>query len=132
MSTKIYYPIPVIAPLGISQDGQLYNINADEVACYIAGKLRAEKLVLLTKVLGVMRDPANEESLISTIIAKEAESLIKKKVIVGGMVPKIRSGVDAIHKGTKKAHIVDAKVPHALLLEIFTNEGIGTEIRGEK
>lgn len=120
--------IPVITPMGFSQEGVLYNINADEVACFIACQLKAEKLVLLTNVLGVMRNPRDEESLISSITTQEVEELIKEKIIDEGMIPKVRSAVKAVESGVKKAHIVDAKIPHALLLEIFTNEGISTEI----
>ena len=120
--------IPVITPMGVSSGGVTYNINADEVAFFLASELKAEKLILLTDVLGVMRDSKNEDSLISTIKAKEADELIKNKVIGEGMVPKVRAAVNAIDKGVGKAHIIDAKIPHAILLEIFTNEGIGTEI----
>jgi acetylglutamate kinase len=120
--------IPIIAPMGVSQDGTAYNINADEVAFFLASKLKAEKLVLLTNVLGVMRNPQDENSLISTISMKNAEELIEQKVIEKGMIPKVRAAVQAIEEGVGKAHIVDAKIPHAILLEIFTNEGIGTEI----
>ncbi|MCM8831827.1 MAG: acetylglutamate kinase [Candidatus Omnitrophica bacterium] len=121
--------IPVISPLGFD-DGTMYNINADEVAFFIASKLKAEKLVLLTNVLGVMRNTEDEGSLISTIKIADAENLIKEKTITEGMVPKIRAAVKAIEEGVGKAHIIDAKIPHAILLEIFTNEGIGTEIVG--
>ncbi len=120
--------IPVITPMGVSKEGITYNINADEVAFFLASQLKAEKLILLTDVLGVMRDPRNKDSLISTIKAKEAEELIENKVIGEGMVPKVRAAVKAIDEGVGKAHIIDAKIPHAILLEIFTNEGIGTEI----
>lgn len=120
--------IPVISPMGMSKDGIAYNINADEVAYFLAAKLKAEKLLLLTNVLGVMRDPSNEESLISTINVHEAEEMIENKVIDVGMIPKVRAAVKAIQGGVDKAHIIDAKIPHAILLEIFTNEGIGTEI----
>jgi acetylglutamate kinase len=120
--------IPVISPLGVSEEGVVYNINADDVAFYLASELKAEKLVLLTKVLGVMRDPEDEASLISTITAEEAESLIKDKVISAGMVPKVRAAVNTINAGARKAHIIDAKIPHGILLEIFTDKGIGTEI----
>lgn len=120
--------IPVIAPMGISRDGIVYNINADEVAFFLAAQLKAEKLVLLTNVLGVMRNPQDEASLISTISMKNADELIEQKVIEKGMIPKVRAAVQAIEEGVGKAHIVDAKIPHAILLEIFTNEGIGTEI----
>jgi acetylglutamate kinase len=120
--------IPVIAPMGLSKEGISFNINADEVACFLASCLKAEKLVLLTNVLGVMRELNDEDSLISTLTIKEAQELIKEKVIDEGMVPKVKAAIKAIQAGVNKAHIVDAKIPHAILLEIFTNEGIGTEI----
>ncbi|MDP2924267.1 MAG: acetylglutamate kinase [Candidatus Omnitrophota bacterium] len=120
--------IPVITPMGISEDDTVYNINADEVAFFLASKLKAEKLVLLTNVLGVMRNPQDENSLISTISMKNADELIEQGIIEKGMIPKVRAAVQAIEEGVGKAHIVDAKIPHAILLEIFTNEGIGTEI----
>ncbi|MBU2251267.1 MAG: acetylglutamate kinase, partial [Candidatus Omnitrophica bacterium] len=120
--------VPVICPMGISKEGITYNINADEVAFYIASELKAEKLVLLTNVLGVMRNPKDITSLISSITAQEVEDLIKDKIIDEGMVPKARAAKEAIERGVGKAHIVDAKIPHALLLEIFTDKGISTEI----
>ncbi|MCP4653326.1 MAG: acetylglutamate kinase [Candidatus Omnitrophica bacterium] len=120
--------IPVIVPLGKSKDGQLYNINADDVACYIAAQLKAKKLVLLTKVLGVMKNVDDPQSLISTIDKKTADELISNEVIDSGMVPKVRAAIESVQTGVGKAHIVDAKMPHALLLEIFTDKGIGTEI----
>ena len=120
--------IPIICPMGFSSEGLTYNINADEVAFFLASQLKAEKLVLLTNVLGVMRDPKDEESLISTMTAEEIEELIGQKAIDEGMIPKVRAAALAIGAGAGKAHIVDAKIPHALLLEIFTDKGIGTEI----
>ncbi|UCC94959.1 MAG: acetylglutamate kinase [Candidatus Omnitrophota bacterium] len=120
--------IPVIAPMGASGDGTTFNINADEVASFLASQLKAEKLILLTNVLGVMRKSGDESSLISTLTIKEAEELIGEKVVDEGMIPKVRAAVGAIQTGVSKAHIIDAKVPHAILLEIFTNEGVGTEI----
>jgi len=120
--------IPVISPMGVSSDNVKYNINADEVAFFMAAKLKAEKLILLTNVLGVMRDIEDENSLIQTINIKDIENLIKDKVIEKGMIPKVKAAQKAIEEGVKKAHIIDAKIPHAILLEIFTNEGIGTEI----
>jgi len=120
--------IPIITPMGVSRDGIAYNINADDVAFFLASQLKAEKLVLLTNTLGVMRNPQDENSLIPTITMKNAEELIDKKVISEGMIPKVRAAVHSIEEGVGKAHIVDAKIPHAILLEIFTNEGIGTEI----
>lgn len=120
--------IPVICPMGISDKKEAFNINADEVGFFLASQLKAEKLVLLTNVLGVMRDPKDPNSLISTITVAEIESLINEKTIDEGMIPKVRAAAGAIHAGVGKAHIVDAKIPHALLLEIFTDTGISTEI----
>jgi acetylglutamate kinase len=120
--------VPVIAPLGVGADGTVYNINADDVAYFLASRLRAEKLVLLTKEPGVLRDPADETSLISHIRVGEAERLIADGIVTGGMVPKVRAAVQSLHEGVGKVHIVDAKFPHAILLEIFTDKGIGTEI----
>lgn len=120
--------IPVVCPMGVSKDGTVFNINADEVAYFLASELGAEKLVFLTNVLGVMRDSKNNDSLIHTISEKEIEELIEDKVIDRGMIPKVKGAIKAIDGGVKKVHVIDAKIPHALLLEIFTNEGIGTEI----
>lgn len=120
--------IPVISPMGISDDNITYNINGDEVAFFLASRLKAEKIVFLTEVLGVMRDPNDEHTLIPTITAEDLEELYERKIITGGMIPKVKAAVQAIKNGAGKAHIVDAKIPHAILLEIFTNEGIGTEI----
>ncbi|MBN3039738.1 MAG: acetylglutamate kinase [Candidatus Omnitrophica bacterium] len=125
---SLSYSIPVICPMGLNDNNEPYNINADEVAFFLASELKAEKLVLLTNVLGVMGDPRDENSLISTITVAEIEELIEKKTIDEGMIPKVRAAAGAIHAGVGKAHIVDAKIPHALLLEIFTDEGISTEI----
>jgi len=120
--------IPVIYPLGTGRDGAIYNVNADDVASEIAVALNAEKFVLLTNVKGVLRDKKDSDSLYRTLKAIDAEKLIKRKVIDGGMIPKARSCINAIKGGVKKAHILDASIPHALLLEIFTDKGIGTEI----
>ena len=120
--------IPIICPMGFSSEGLAYNINADEVAFFLASKLKAEKLVLFTNVLGVMRDYKNKESLISTMTVEEIEGLIEAEIVDEGMIPKVRAAAAAIGSGAGKAHIVDAKIPHALLLEIFTDMGIGTEI----
>jgi acetylglutamate kinase len=120
--------VPVIYPLGIGRDGHVYNVNADDVASEIAMALKAEKFVLLTNVKGVLKDRYDPASLYKTLRASEAEKLIKKKVIDGGMIPKARSCINAIKGGVKKAHILDASIPHALILEMFTDTGIGTEI----
>lgn len=120
--------IPVICPMGVGNDGVVYNINADEAAAWIAGSLCAEKFVLLTNVKGVMRNPDDQNSFLAALNTKEIKDLIKDKVIQEGMIPKVGACVSALEKGVKKTHIIDARIPHALLLEIFTDEGIGTEI----
>jgi len=120
--------IPVIYPLGIGRDHHVYNVNADDVASELAVALNAEKFVLLTNVRGVLRDRKDPASLYNTIKATDAEKLIKRRIINGGMIPKTLSCINAIKGGVKKAHILDAAIPHALLLEIFTDQGIGTEV----
>jgi acetylglutamate kinase len=120
--------IPVIYPLGIGRDRNLYNVNADDVASEIAVALKAEKFMLLTNVRGVMKDKTDPSTLYDTLTVKEVNALMRKKIIYGGMIPKITSCVNAIKGGVKKAHILDAGIPHALLLEMFTDRGIGTEI----
>ncbi|MFH1622800.1 MAG: acetylglutamate kinase [Candidatus Omnitrophota bacterium] len=120
--------IPVISPMGNDAKGITYNINADEVASFVAASLGAIKFVLLTNVKGIMRDIDDSSSFLASIKEAEAKKLIKDKVIQEGMIPKIEACFNAIDAGVKKAHIIDAKIPHALLLEIFTDKGIGTEI----
>ena len=120
--------ITVVSPMGISLEKQPHNINADEVASAIAGSLRAEKFVLLTNVQGVMRNIEDSASLLSTLTSDEVTSLIEQKIIEGGMIPKVNSCVAALAGGVRKAHIIDARIQHALLLEIFTDRGIGTQI----
>jgi len=120
--------IPVICPMGKDDKGIIYNVNADEVASFVAAKLNAVKFVLLTNVKGLMRDVSDPNSFLASITEDEAKKLIKEKVIQEGMIPKIEACFAAIDGGVRKSHIIDARVPHALLLEIFTNTGIGTEI----
>ncbi len=117
--------IPVIAPIGTDREGNTYNINADLVAGAIAASLHAEKLVMMTDVKGI-RD-ANSRHL-STVSRKDVQRMVKKGVIGEGMLPKVQACLDALVGGTGKAHIIDGRIPHALLLEIFTRKGIGTEI----
>ena len=117
--------IPVIAPIGVNSKGLAFNINGDYAASKIAASLNAEKLVILTDVEGI-RDMEN--NLISSITKKKANSLIKKGVIVSGMVPKVKCMLDALSDGVKKAHIIDGRISHSLVLETFTDSGIGTEI----
>lgn len=120
--------VPVIAPIGIGPDGNPYNINADVAAAGIAQALRAEKLVYLSDVKGIMIDPADESSLVSHIQIEDVENLISKGVISGGMIPKVRSSMQAIKSGVKKTHIIDGRTLHSMLLEIYTDKGVGTEI----
>ena len=121
------HAIPVISPVGAG-NGQLYNINADDVASEVAAHLKAEKLVLLTNVRGILRQPNDAHSLISTLSVKEAKLLMERGVIQEGMLPKVRACIHALQHGVRKTHIIDAAIPHAMLLEIFTKQGIGTEI----
>lgn len=120
--------IPVIAPLGLGADGKTYNVNADEAAGAIAGALRAEKLVFLTDVPGIYRKKNDPKSLLSSVKIKEIGKLIKSGVISGGMIPKVEACLHAVKSGVHKTHIIDGTLPHALLLEIFTPQGVGTEI----
>ncbi|MCI0546435.1 MAG: acetylglutamate kinase [Candidatus Rokubacteria bacterium] len=117
--------IPVIAPLGLGAEGETYNINADLVAGDLAAALQAEKLIHLTDVQGIVGDDGRH---VSTLTRREAERLIKANVIDGGMLPKVESALRALEGGAGKAHIIDGRVPHAILLEVFTVEGVGTEI----
>ncbi|WP_456370476.1 acetylglutamate kinase [Thermodesulfatator atlanticus] len=120
--------LPVIAPVGVGPGGEAYNINADLVAGAIAGALKAEKVIYLTDVEGVKDETGK---LISTLTVPEIEDLFEKGVAKGGMIPKLKSARKALLAGAKKAHIIDGRVPHAILLEIFTDHGVGTEIIGE-
>ncbi|MFH1228359.1 MAG: acetylglutamate kinase [Planctomycetota bacterium] len=123
-----YGEIPVLTPLGFGNDGQTYNINGDQAACDIAAALKAEKFVLITDVKGILRDKSDESTIIPTLTAAKARALIKKGIINTGMIPKVKSIISALGNGVKKTHIIDGKIPHAILLEIFTDKGIGTEI----
>ncbi len=120
--------IPVIAPIGSGDDGQTYNVNGDVVAGDIASSIGARKLVYLTDMPGILRNPADKKSVISTLTRVEAERLISEGIIQGGMIPKVTSCLNALKFGVNKGHIVDGRIDHSLLLEIFTREGIGTEI----
>ncbi len=122
--------VPVIAPVGAGEDGESYNINADYAAGHIAGALRADKLVLLTDVEGIYADYRDKDSLLSTVRADEVDGLISSGVISGGMIPKIECCVHAIGSGVGQVHIIDGRVPHSILLEIFTDKGIGTMVLG--
>ncbi len=121
--------IPVIAPVGVGEGGESYNINADLVAGKIASALKAEKLILLTDVPGILEEG---DQLIRTLDVGKARKLLDKGVIVGGMIPKVGCCLDALREGVTKTHIIDGRVEHTILLEIFTDEGIGTQIYGGK
>ena len=120
--------IAVILPMGIGNDKKTYNVNADEAAASVAAALEAEKFVLLTNVKGILRNPEDPHSFLSTLTIQEANGLIEENVIQQGMIPKVKACISALEMGVKKTHIVDARTPHGLLLEIFTDQGIGTEI----
>ncbi|MBQ2613053.1 MAG: acetylglutamate kinase [Methanobrevibacter sp.] len=120
--------IPVISPIGIADNGTSLNLNADTVAGEISGAVDAEKLIILTDVPGVLRDPSDPDSLISKIKVSEVPGLIEDGIITGGMIPKIETCVKAIKDGVKSCHIIDGRKKHALLLEVFTTDGIGTMI----
>ena len=120
--------LPIVAPIGFDDDFNTYNINADDAACAIAKAVGAEKLAFLTDIEGLYRDINDKDSFISRITASQAEELINSGCIGGGMLPKLNNCTDAVKQGVNKVHILDGRIPHCLLLEIFTNEGIGTAI----
>ena len=120
--------IPVISPLGIDKKNEIYNVNADEAAAKIASAMQVQKLMILTNVQGIFRDKEDPASLIPSLHVDEVQDLIQKKVITDGMIPKVNSCITALQNGIKKAHIIDGRIKHSLLLEIFTDQGIGTEI----
>lgn len=120
--------VPVIAGIGTGENGETYNINADTAAGRIAAALGAEKFILLTDVRGVLRDPSDDSTLISTMRVSDAPKLIADGTLAGGMIPKVEACIEALRQGVRKAHIIDGRISHSLLLEIFTDEGIGTQI----
>ncbi len=123
--------IPVITPLGVGPKGRTHNINADVAAAAVAKALRARKLAFLSDVPGLLRDPHDEASLISTLKQNEIEWLVEQGVISGGMLPKIKSCMEALSAGVRKVHMIDGRMQHSLLLEMFTDKGVGTQIIGE-
>jgi acetylglutamate kinase len=120
--------VPVISPIGATREGQVLNINADIAAAALAAELKAAKLIYVTDVRGIMRDASVAESLIPSVTVKQVGDLIKSKIIGGGMIPKVQSATEALGKGVGKIHLIGGGIQHCLLLEIFTNAGIGTEI----
>jgi acetylglutamate kinase len=124
--------LPIICPIGLDDDFQTYNINADDAACAIAKAVNAEKLAFLTDIEGVYRDPSDPSTLISELHVDEAKELLKSGYIGGGMLPKLNNCISAVENGVSRVHILDGRLAHCLLLEIFTNKGIGTAILGDK
>ena len=120
--------LPIVYPIGLDEQGETYNINADDAACAIAEAVNAEKLAFLSDIEGVYRDKDDPESLISELRVSEAVELIRQGNVGGGMIPKLQNCIDAIDNGVNRVHILDGRLPHSLLLEIFTNKGIGTAI----
>jgi len=120
--------LPVISPVAKDKDGALYNVNADVAAAAVAGSLGARRLVYLCDVPGLLRDPKNPDSLISTLQVEDVKELKADGTIGKGMLPKVESAVNALHQGVHRVHFVDGRLPHSLLLEIFTDKGVGTEI----
>jgi len=120
--------VPVISPLARDGAGVVYNINADIAAAGVAGKLKAAKMIYVSDVPGLMRDPSNRESLIPSVTLAQIEKLVADGVITGGMIPKVESAAAALRQGVEKVHFIDGRTPHALLVEVFSNQGIGTEI----
>ncbi|WP_122643164.1 acetylglutamate kinase [Luxibacter massiliensis] len=120
--------LPIVCPVGLDDSFNTYNINADDAACAIARAVKAEKLAFLTDIEGVYKDPGDPATLISELRVEEAQRLMDEGYIGGGMLPKLQNCIDAIEHGVSRVHILDGRIPHCLLLEIFTNKGIGTAI----
>ncbi|MGH0053244.1 MAG: acetylglutamate kinase [Sphaerochaetaceae bacterium] len=124
--------VPVVSPVGVDEEGNTYNINADYAASAVAGSLSAQKLVFLTDVEGILKDKDNPASIIRTLNTRQAVDYIADGTINGGMIPKVQCCLDGLEKGVKSVHVLDGRVPHAILLEIFTTRGIGTMVTKEE
>lgn len=124
--------IPVISTLGCDRDGNTYNINGDTAAAYIAGAIKAERLIMMTDIAGILRDKDDPSTLIADVTISEAEQLKKDGIVSGGMIPKVDCCIEAIQKGVKNVVIMDGRVPHSILMEILTDEGAGTMVMGDK
>ena len=124
--------LPIVGPIGMDDNYQSYNINADDAACAIAKAVNAEKLAFLTDIEGVYKDPNDKSTLISELHLSEARKLIEDGFIGGGMLPKLNNCIDAMEQGVSRVHILDGRIAHCLLLEIFTNKGVGTAFLGDK
>ncbi len=122
--------IPVVSTVGCDKVGNVYNINADTAASYIAGAMKAERLITMTDIPGILRDVNDPDSIIKRVTVKEARELFEEGVISGGMIPKVECCIEAIEKGVRRVTILDGRVPHALLLELLTDEGAGTLVKG--
>lgn len=122
--------IPVVSTVGCDKEGNVYNINADTAASYIAGAMKAERLITMTDIPGILRDVNDPDSIIKKVTTEEARQLFDEGVISGGMIPKVECCIDAIEKGVRRVTILDGRVPHALLLELLTDEGAGTLVKG--
>jgi acetylglutamate kinase len=120
--------VPVVTPLGRGPDGKVYNVNADTAAAVMAKGLKARKLAFLSDVPGLLSVTSDPQSLIPTVKTGEVEELVRRGIVDGGMLPKIRSSVEALHAGVRKVHLIDGRMLHSLLLEVFTDQGVGTEI----
>lgn len=124
--------IPVVSTIGCDKEGNVYNINADTAAAYIAGAMKADRFILMTDIAGILHDKDNPDSLIPLVDIKEAVELFNNEVISGGMIPKVECCIDAINRGVDKVTIMDGRVPHAILLDMLTDEGVGTMVVKEK
>ena len=124
--------LPIVCPVGLDGEFETYNINADDAACAIARAVKAEKLAFLTDIEGVYKEPDDASSLISELTVSDAKALLNSGNIGGGMLPKLSNCIDAIENGVSRVHILDGRIAHCLLLEIFTNRGIGTAILGDE
>ncbi|MGI6636318.1 MAG: acetylglutamate kinase [Christensenellales bacterium] len=118
--------IPVLSTLGCDAQGNIYNINADTAAAYIAGAIGAQSLIVMTDIAGILRDKDDPATLISEVTLKQAKQLFAEGIISGGMIPKVQCCIDAIHRGVERVFILDGRIPHSVLLEILTDEGVGT------
>ena len=122
--------IPVVSTVGCDSEGNVYNINADTAASYIAGAMHAERLITMTDIPGILRDVNDPDSIIKRVNTEEARELFNQGVITGGMIPKVECCIEAIEKGVRRVTILDGRVPHAVLLELLTDEGAGTLVKG--
>lgn len=122
--------IPVVSTVGCDKEGNVYNINADTAASYIAGAMKAERLITMTDIPGILRDVNDPDSIIKKVTTEEARQLFAEGIISGGMIPKVECCIEAIEKGVRRVTILDGRVPHALLLELLTDEGAGTLVKG--